>query len=690
MAKSRGRSLIVGVTLVALASLGFTACNPSFAPTPCPTALYQPTSTFADGQTILNDCAITIHSAADVSAKRAALINFVWGAGGFPATKLPVSVDHNVVSPVAGLSNLERVDTLHIAMDAGQVGIAHHFIPLKRKANRLVVLHQGHTCTINDSTAPFDEGPGMQHTINSLLADGYSVLAVYMQHIDDQLGGACGQPSHDEMFQTLHTEGSVMKFFLEPVVVSLNYLQTQAGADHFPSYRDFSMIGLSGGGWTTVVYAAIDPRITLSVPVAGSLPLYLRFPASEGDTEQNLTAFYRIAGYPDLHVMGSYGPGRHQVQVLNRLDDCCFSEQYHDANLSGMSFDQATHSYEWRVRTTMAALGSGSFRFEVDEASPTHMISFTTIANVLLAELNGDRHTVGAASADDAFVRGTNGNLWHAGASGWEDTGLPMLGTPAVAGPRHGPVDVFFRDTSNQLTRATRKPAGWTSTTVGGVIITDPVAASTALGGFDVVALGADYTPHHWWWNGTGISHEQVGTTRGLGQPALIAAPDRLDIFVRGVDHAIHHVRRTTAGVVEESLGGVISDFPTAVATTDAGGTTRRVFVDGPGRRIWSVSSLNDGPWQWELLAPTGITDRFAGSPSASKVQGTVIVSARTSTGTLGIFRRTPAGWTYRNVGGSIIDSPTSVGSSMYAHGRNESLRYFDGISWQPRGGRFD
>ena len=196
----------------------------------------------------------------------------------------------------------------------------------------------------------------MQRTINSLLADGYSVLAVYMQHINDQLPGVCGQPSHDEMFQTLHTEGSPMKFFLEPVAVSLNYLQTRAAADQFPVYRDFSMVGLSGGGWTTVVYAAIDPRIKLSFPVAGSLPLYLRFPASEGDTEQNLTAFYTLAGYPDLHVMGSSGAGRRQIQVLNRRDDCCFGEQFHAPTSTGMSFDQATRSYEWRVRGTISAL----------------------------------------------------------------------------------------------------------------------------------------------------------------------------------------------------------------------------------------------------------------------------------------------------------------------------------------------
>ena len=210
----------------------------------------------------------------------------------------------------------------------------------------------------------------MQRTINSLLSDGYSVLAVFMQHMNYVLPNDCGVPSHDEMFQTLHTEGSVMKFFMEPVAVSLNYLQTPEPRRSVPTYQDFSMVGLSGGGWTTVVYAAIDPRIKLSFPVAGSLPLYLRFPASEGDTEQNLAPFYRIAGYPDLHVMGSDGAGRRQVQILNRRDDCCFGEQFHRADLTGMSFDRAVHSYEWRVRDTLSTLGAGSFRWRSTSPHP--------------------------------------------------------------------------------------------------------------------------------------------------------------------------------------------------------------------------------------------------------------------------------------------------------------------------------
>jgi hypothetical protein len=378
---------------------------------------------------LLDDHVITINSPADVTTKRNALIQFIWGGGGFPNGKLPSSVTKNVASPVAGLNNLERVDQLDVTMDAGEKGLAYHFIS-QRKNNRLVVVHHGHACTFDDSPALADQGYGMQRTIKGLLSDGYSVLAVYMPH---QKPNDCGNPSHDWMFANINTTGSVMKFFLEPVAACLNYLKTKSAADGFPLYQDFNMVGLSGGGWTTTVYAAIDPTIKLSFPVAGTIPLYLRSDGSVGDTEQFLTNFYQIAGYPDLYVLGSYGAGRKQMQILNRHDSCCFGEAQHSVPQTGMSWDQAMRKTESDVRQALFNLGSnGFFRLEIDETSPARMISHNAVVNVILSELNGGRRYVGASSSAETFVRGMNGHLWHNGPGGWSDTGFAMVGVAAV------------------------------------------------------------------------------------------------------------------------------------------------------------------------------------------------------------------------------------------------------------------
>lgn len=75
------------------------------------------------------------------------------------------------------------------------------------------------------------------------------------------------------------------------------------------------MMGLSGGGWTTVLYAALDPRIMRSYPVAGSWPIYLRFasPRDWGDYEETIPELYKTVNYLEMYILGSYGEGRKQL-----------------------------------------------------------------------------------------------------------------------------------------------------------------------------------------------------------------------------------------------------------------------------------------------------------------------------------------------------------------------------------------
>src|SRR5262245_47698572 len=167
-----------------------------------------------------DDRQITISSADDVAKKRQQLISFIFGPSGLAGDKLPV-VEKNDASPVRGLRALARVDTLTIAMEADQKSYAHHFIP-KQPNKRLVVVHHGHAPTFDDQPGPDDGGYGMQRTIDELLIDGYSVLAVYMPHIvqfSTRLDiNDNGSISHEAMFQQIKAnDGHLMTSFLEPV-----------------------------------------------------------------------------------------------------------------------------------------------------------------------------------------------------------------------------------------------------------------------------------------------------------------------------------------------------------------------------------------------------------------------------------------------------------------------------------------
>jgi hypothetical protein len=305
-------------------------------------------------------------SADTAKRKRDEIIRYIWGSAGFPRAT-PASIEKDAASPVKNLTNAAGVEILTIRMEAGQENTTYHFLP-KRKNGRLVVLHHGHGCTFDDGENP--KGYGMAHAIDVLLGEGYAVLAAYMPHMRP---GDCQTVPHGRLFDLPLESGSALKFFLEPTAISLNALK--------PRYKEVHMAGLSGGGWTTTLYAAVDPTVRSSFPVAGSIPLYLRTGGSVGDKEQYLDAFYHIAGYPDLYVLGAYGPGRKQIQILNRRDDCCFGEAQHKADRVGLAYEPAFRVYEKKVQD---ALGSqGKFRLDIDESAPRHMISADAVRTMV-------------------------------------------------------------------------------------------------------------------------------------------------------------------------------------------------------------------------------------------------------------------------------------------------------------------
>jgi hypothetical protein len=642
------------------------------------------------------DYNITITSSTDVTNRRNALNQFIWGSSGMPMSKMPSSVALNVTSPVPGLANLQRVDQINISMAAGQTSLAYHFIPNQYKKNKLVILHAGHgDCGLADGLALTDDPPsGFQRTIQNMLWEGYSVLAVFM--LVNVPGDCEGITGHDFIFDNVSLPagtGDDIQFFFEPLTVSLNYLQAKATQDSFPSYTEFDMVGLSGGGWETTVYPALDTRIRISIPVAGTVPLYMRQNAYPRDEEQTHQAFYNIAGYPDLYVMAAYGVGRRHIQVLNRKDTCCFGEAQHQpSQVGGLSWADALREYEMRVRATLFSLPSpGFFHTEIDEAAPDHQISWNTVVGTIMTELNGGKRFMGAGASTDAFVRGMNGHLWHYGDSigGWEDTGIAMVGVPsAIHGGPHA-IDVFCRDNHDQPIQVFKSGSTWTSSPLPGLIINDPVAATTGSGQFDMVALGTDYHVYHWSPAGLDV----LSTTPALGQLALLAASGRVDVYARAFDRSVFNLRKIGTGATTvTSLFGTIFDFPTATTTTSGSSITRRVYVRGQNSQLFEATSTNDATFSFfNQIIPPGIGGNFIGTPSAGTGSNAVSLFVRhDGTNSLAIFTLPSGGsWSFTDVGGIITGSPHATGSAAHLRGQSAGLFLFD-TAYHSRSGMID
>jgi len=310
------------------------------------------------------DADITIRSLEDALAKRAALRKYIFGPS-FPSQKAAVEqLGREDLPEELRIHGAHAAYRMTITLAHGFSSQAYVFVPAQQYGGSAVILHQGHGGPYSLTMDP------QGRDIRDFLRKGY-LVAVYKM----PLFGAGGAPayldigglrirqqalSHD-MFPYLAFEnGSFHRLFLEPVIVGINTLQAYFHAD------DIRMIGISGGGWTTTVAAAIDPRIRLSVPAAGSYPLAFRLlwalRDNRGDAEQIDPLLLKIAGYLDLYILGSLEKGRKQLQIINNYDPCCFR-------------GDLWQLYETSVKNRLSALSGGTFEVFCDNLNKVHNIS---------------------------------------------------------------------------------------------------------------------------------------------------------------------------------------------------------------------------------------------------------------------------------------------------------------------------
>jgi hypothetical protein len=185
-------------------------------------------------------------------------------------------------------------------------------IPPSRLSDTLVIFHNGHNspCNISDGDPDYD---GTVDWLNQL---GYDVFNMHMPLY--QVNQVPFAPCDHSWFEQWEAQRvPVFRYFLEPVIRAINYATSVLG------YSRIVMAGLSGGGWTTAVSAALDPRIQLSLPVAGSMPC--DFAHTSWDFEQYCNSSWAmVANYTSLYVLAGLEEDRTSVQIIHEQDPCCF------------------------------------------------------------------------------------------------------------------------------------------------------------------------------------------------------------------------------------------------------------------------------------------------------------------------------------------------------------------------------
>ncbi|SEE75182.1 hypothetical protein [Ruania alba] len=311
------------------------------------------------------DQLITVRSATDVLDRRRRLIDKLWKGAGLP-TSVP-RIDRDASVPELDSLPHDGVDRATLTMANGLTSTSYLAHPRRPVPGRFGIFLAGH----GNGRKPVYHLPQLA-VMRTFLERGYRVAAVDMPlqgwNSPDMDPPAAGGPlptdpaSHERFAAYEGPDFCAATYYLDPVITLINHV---AELDPLTEVATF---GFSGGAWTTVLHAAIDPRVTLSVQVAGTWPFYLRpHPAHHpnfGDWEQrreSLPELYDIAGYLDLYVVGSTGAGRRQLQILNRFDPSCFPGVGH-------------RSYAQPVRDRATLLG-GDWEVVDDATHGKHQVS---------------------------------------------------------------------------------------------------------------------------------------------------------------------------------------------------------------------------------------------------------------------------------------------------------------------------
>jgi len=331
-------------------------------PRPAPTAVPRPaTDETIDPSYLETDVSdlLQLDSLEAIRRRRLQLAQFIWGPHGLPQDVRPTRIEPDYDDPrydrlrEVGLASLEL---WVVEMDFGLRSSIYRFVPRAPRGTPVFV-HQGHR---GDFILSID-------LISALLAQGHEVFGFAMP-----LHGMNNKPTvsfphlgrvklstHDSLKLLKPHEGHPVKYLLEPVVAVLNEIWSRSS-----NPPTIAMVGISGGGWTTTLMAALDARVRLSIPVAGSYPIYLRSGSKRdwGDWEQTLPGLYRVANYPEMYVMGAAGKNRRQIQILNKYDPCCFA---------GVK----SKTYADKVRQQVAHLRAGSWDLFLDDSHTEHAVS---------------------------------------------------------------------------------------------------------------------------------------------------------------------------------------------------------------------------------------------------------------------------------------------------------------------------
>jgi hypothetical protein len=263
-------------------------------------------------------------SESQLTAARNDLIDRVWSGGAFPtagATSITTSITDPLIALGSSPSNLLRCDQMTIEVrdnSANLLDTLNFYVwhPTVATSNGKGVINVGGHISLPDLYAI---GGGRDTIITELVEEGYTVVGAHMPYADSNSGTMVA--NHNALPDPTGTLNHMRAFVEGPI----------RAANELSDVTAWGINGLSGGGWTASVVAAIDPRFHGHCH-AGMWPLFI-FDGSR-DWEQFLPGIFPDYDYTDLLYLATSG-GRKFLHTYATTDTCCFTQAQYDTRPYG-------------------------------------------------------------------------------------------------------------------------------------------------------------------------------------------------------------------------------------------------------------------------------------------------------------------------------------------------------------------
>lgn len=229
-------------------------------------------------------------------------------------------------------SEIKRGKLLRFQLDGQLWSTVHIYWPTANEGRRALIYHAGHEANWANNWVTVGEAIARGYVVAEIFMLGYHNQPSYPQSLPltyhyDGGGTETIAGGHNNFATVAANGGRVLPCFLDPVFRTATWLLS-----HVHGIKSLGIAGHSGGGWTALMAAALDPRFDFAASIHGWCPIGA--PGEPTRDYEQIGPWYDSTTYEDFAVMCG---DRRNIVITGSLDPVFGAGDLGQSNIDAMT-----------------------------------------------------------------------------------------------------------------------------------------------------------------------------------------------------------------------------------------------------------------------------------------------------------------------------------------------------------------